>query len=71
MRIAVTGAAGLVGAKVAAELLQRDHEVLGIDIFDSTYLAQLKQDRIRRFAEEAAPGMDARHAETLLMTRGA
>lgn len=48
MRVAVTGAAGFIGAKVAAELLERGHEVVAIDNFDETYSADLKRDRIHR-----------------------
>jgi UDP-glucuronate 4-epimerase len=48
MRIAVTGAAGFIGAKATAELLERGHEVVAIDNFDQTYSAELKHDRIRR-----------------------
>lgn len=48
MRVAVTGAAGFIGAKVAAELLEGGHEVVAIDNFDETYSAELKRDRVRR-----------------------
>jgi UDP-glucuronate 4-epimerase len=48
MRIAVTGAAGFIGAKATAELLGRGHEVVAIDNFDETYTAELKHDRVRR-----------------------
>jgi UDP-glucuronate 4-epimerase len=48
MRVAVTGAAGFIGAKVATQLLSRGHEVVAIDNFDQTYSAELKQDRARR-----------------------
>ncbi|MHB8245917.1 MAG: NAD-dependent epimerase/dehydratase family protein [Acidimicrobiales bacterium] len=53
MRVAVTGAAGFIGAKVAAELLDRGHEVIAIDNFDATYSAELKHDRARRLGERA------------------
>ena len=48
MRVAVTGAAGFIGAKVAAELLDRGHEVVAIDNFDPTYSAEVKHQRARR-----------------------
>ncbi len=48
MRIAVTGAAGFIGAKVADQLLDRGHEVVAIDNFDTTYSAELKHDRAQR-----------------------
>jgi UDP-glucuronate 4-epimerase len=51
MRIAVTGAAGFIGAKVAGELLDRGHEVLAIDNFDETYSAELKRDRVERLEQ--------------------
>jgi UDP-glucuronate 4-epimerase len=53
MRVAVTGAAGFIGAKVAAKLLDRGHEVVAIDNFDQTYSADLKRDRIRRLEANA------------------
>ena len=49
----LTGAAGFIGAKVAAELLDRDHEVVAIDNFDETYSAELKRDRIARLETRA------------------
>ncbi|HLI44344.1 MAG TPA: NAD-dependent epimerase/dehydratase family protein [Acidimicrobiales bacterium] len=48
MRVALTGAAGFIGAKVALELLDRGHEVVGIDNFDATYPVQLKHERAER-----------------------
>ena len=48
MRIAVTGAAGFIGAKVSDELLDGGHEVVAIDNFDTTYSAELKHDRVER-----------------------
>jgi UDP-glucuronate 4-epimerase len=48
MRVALTGAAGFIGAKVALELLDRGHEVVGIDNFDATYSVQLKHERAER-----------------------
>jgi UDP-glucuronate 4-epimerase len=48
MHILVTGAAGFIGAKVAAELLDRGHEVVAIDNFDTTYSAELKRERAER-----------------------
>lgn len=52
MRVVVTGAAGFIGAKVAAELLERGHDVVAIDNFDETYPAALKRDRTRRLSEK-------------------
>lgn len=48
MRIAVTGAAGFIGAKATAELLDHGHEVVAIDNFDTTYTADLKRERVAR-----------------------
>jgi UDP-glucuronate 4-epimerase len=54
VRVAVTGAAGFIGAKVAAELLDRGHEVVAIDNFDRTYSAEMKHDRATRLERHPA-----------------
>lgn len=48
MRVLVTGAAGFIGAKVAAELLGGGHQVVAIDNFDTTYSAEIKRERAER-----------------------
>lgn len=50
MRVAITGAAGFLGAKATAELLGRGHEVVALDHLDTTHTADLKRERIGRFA---------------------
>jgi len=44
--ILVTGAAGFIGAHVAARLAASGHAVLGLDNFDDGYDAQLKEARV-------------------------
>ena len=46
MRILVTGAAGFIGMHVAARLLARGDQVIGIDNLNDYYSVQLKRDRI-------------------------
>ena len=44
--ILVTGAAGFIGAHVAAELARAGHRVTGVDNFNTYYEPRLKQDRV-------------------------
>ena len=44
--ILVTGAAGFIGAHVAAELARAGHRVTGVDSFNTYYEPRLKQDRV-------------------------
>jgi len=46
VRILVTGAAGFIGMHVAARLLARGDQVIGIDNLNDYYSVQLKRDRI-------------------------
>lgn len=48
MRVLVTGAAGFIGAALAARLLARGDSVIGIDNCNDYYDPQLKFDRIAR-----------------------
>jgi UDP-glucuronate 4-epimerase len=50
LRIVLTGAAGFIGASVAAELLSRGHDVAALDNFDETYPAAFKHARIERLS---------------------
>jgi len=45
-KIIVTGAAGFIGSKVAAKLLKKNNEVLGIDNLNNYYDIRLKQWRL-------------------------
>ena len=46
MKILVTGAAGFIGYHLAQSLLKDDHEVTGLDNFNSYYDINLKKARI-------------------------
>lgn len=47
-RILVTGAAGFIGFHLAARLLERGDEVLGVDNLTQYYDVKLKRDRLAR-----------------------
>jgi UDP-glucuronate 4-epimerase len=49
----VTGVAGFIGMHVAAALLERGEQVLGIDDLNSYYDVELKQARLRQLATHA------------------
>ena len=51
MTILLTGAAGFIGYHVAARLLARGEQVLGIDSLNTYYDVRLKQVRVARLAE--------------------
>jgi UDP-glucose 4-epimerase len=46
MKILVTGAAGFIGSKVVARLLQEGHEVTGVDSFDIYYSRSQKEKNL-------------------------
>ena len=46
MKILVTGAAGFIGMHAAKRLLERGHEVLGIDNLNTYYDPALKRARL-------------------------
>jgi UDP-glucuronate 4-epimerase len=47
-RYLVTGAAGFIGARLAALLLEQGHQVVGIDNLNSAYDVRLKQWRLQK-----------------------
>jgi UDP-glucuronate 4-epimerase len=54
--ILITGVAGFIGAAVAAHLLQRGEQVLGIDNLNGYYNPALKRARLERLADGAWAG---------------
>src|SRR4051794_33445477 len=46
MRVVVTGSAGFIGSAAARALLERGHEVTGIDNLNAYYDVKLKRDRL-------------------------
>jgi UDP-glucuronate 4-epimerase len=50
MRVLVTGAAGFIGAALAAALLERGDEVVGVDNLNDYYDVGLKEARLARLA---------------------
>jgi UDP-glucuronate 4-epimerase len=59
--ILVTGAAGFIGSHVAAALLNRGEQVLGVDNLNAYYDVALKEARLARL--EASPGFLARRLD--------
>ncbi len=54
MKVLLTGAAGFIGAAVAAPLLARGDEVVGLDNLNDYYDVQLKRDRVAQL--QGRPG---------------
>lgn len=53
MKILVTGAAGFIGSATAQRLLERGHEVVGLDNLNDYYDVTLKEARLRRLTGQA------------------
>ena len=53
MKIMVTGAAGFIGSHVALALLERGHEVVGVDNHNDYYDVSLKEARLARLSGRA------------------
>jgi len=53
MKILVTGAAGFIGAATAERLLERGHEVVGLDNLNEYYDVTLKEARLKRLTGRA------------------
>ena len=50
MRILLTGAAGFIGSHAAEALLERGHEIVGVDSLNAYYDPTLKWDRLARLS---------------------
>ena len=61
--VLVTGAAGFIGAAVAAQLLERGDRVLGLDNLNDYYAPALKQARLQRLKQAAESAQSFRFAE--------
>ena len=61
MRILLTGVAGFIASRVAELLLEKGHEVLGIDNLCPAYDVRLKDYRLGRL--EGSPGYDFRRVD--------
>ncbi|MBI1195869.1 MAG: NAD-dependent epimerase/dehydratase family protein [Gammaproteobacteria bacterium] len=71
MKILVTGTAGFIGSFVAASLLDRGDEVVGIDNLNDYYDVSLKRDRLAKLASRdgftnVEAGLEDRDAVTRL-----
>jgi UDP-glucuronate 4-epimerase len=53
MKILITGAAGFIGMHVAQRLLERDHQIVGIDNLNDYYDPKLKLARLARLQPHA------------------
>ena len=81
MKILVTGAAGFIGSNLVAELLRRDHTVVGLDnlsqgsrlnlaeVADSTRRSTFREADIRDAAAMLAPPTGAMSSSTSPRTR--
>ncbi|HLW06430.1 MAG TPA: NAD-dependent epimerase/dehydratase family protein [Marinilabiliaceae bacterium] len=61
MKILITGAAGFIGFHLSKLLLEKGHEVYGIDSINNYYSTQIKQDRLnilRPFQNFSFSGID-------------
>jgi UDP-glucuronate 4-epimerase len=52
MRVLITGVAGFIGHHLALRLLARGDEVIGVDNLNDYYDVSLKEDRLKRFAND-------------------
>lgn len=53
MKYLITGVAGFIGSSIAAELLRRGEEVIGIDSFTDYYESPLKEVNVERLAGDS------------------
>ena len=48
MKILITGSAGFIGAMLALNLLEKGHDIIGIDNHNNYYDVKLKNDRVEK-----------------------
>lgn len=53
MKVLVTGTAGFIGSALAARLLARGNEVIGVDNLNDYYDVQIKRDRLSRISDKS------------------
>ena len=53
MKLLVTGAAGFIGFHTARSLLQKGHEVVGLDNLNAYYDVELKAARLRMLEQDS------------------
>jgi UDP-glucuronate 4-epimerase len=63
VRIGITGAAGFIGSHACERLLERGHEVVGIDAFTRFYARELKEANLAGLRR--APGFELRELNVL------
>jgi UDP-glucuronate 4-epimerase len=65
MKVLLTGAAGFIGMHCAERLLERGHEVLGLDNLSPYYSIELKKDRLKRIPAMRFEQVDVADAAAL------
>lgn len=53
MKVLVTGTAGFIGSALAARLLARGNEIIGVDNLNDYYDVQIKRDRLSRISDKS------------------
>ena len=53
MKILITGSAGFIGSNLSGQLLDRGHQVIGVDILNDYYDVELKKARLARLTPQS------------------